>query len=74
MKSKIISTWKRAGVLVHRIVGHIFRCRHDWSIIGTNGFGHPSEEICILCGAYRHRIHDRTKIGHEEWQEGKYPK
>jgi hypothetical protein len=49
---------------VLRLVVHLFRCRHDWSITGCNGFGHPSEEVCIKCGKYRHRIHDFDQFRH----------
>lgn len=59
---------------VLRIVVHLFRCRHDWSITAINGFGSPSEEICIKCGEYRHRIHDHRIMGREEWNTGRHPK
>jgi hypothetical protein len=65
------------GGCVMRFVGHLFLCRHDWSITGCNGFGHPSEEQCIKCGEYRHLIHDFDKFRRgvdEEWKTGKHPK
>jgi hypothetical protein len=65
---------KTGGGWMRRLVGHLFRCRHDWSITGCNGFGHPSEEQCIKCGEYRHRVHDHRMIGLEEWKSGKHPK
>ena len=60
-----------------RWVASIFKslraCSHDWSISWTNGFGHPSEKICILCGEYRHKIYDVKMMGDEEWKTGRHP-
>jgi hypothetical protein len=56
---------------------HLQRCRHDYATTGRNGFAHPSEEKCIHCGEYRHKIHDFEKFRHgveEEWKPGKHPK
>ena len=71
------SKWTASARRVRRLVVHLFRCRHDWSISGTNGFGHPSEEICIKCDEYRHVIHDFEKFRRgvdEEWNTGRHPK
>jgi hypothetical protein len=51
-------------------------CRHDWCITGSNGFGHPSEEQCLKCGEYRHKIHNFDKFRNgidEEWMPGRHP-
>jgi len=53
------------------------RCKvfgHMWGITGCNGFGHASEEKCADCGEYRHKIHNASAIGREEWKPGKHPK
>ena len=62
------------SVAVRRLVVLLFRCRHDWSITAINGFGSPSEEVCISCGEYRHRVLDHRIMGREEWNAGKHPK
>jgi len=57
-----------------RLCGWLTRCRsHDWAINAVNGFGSPSEEVCLKCGEYRHRVHDHRIMGCEEWQAGRHP-
>lgn len=57
-----------------RIIRWLMRCRsHEWAVTATNGFFHPSEERCLKCGEYRHRIHDHRIMGREEWQPGRHP-
>lgn len=64
-------TWPLISVAVHGLVRWLRECRHDWCVTGTNGFGAASEEQCLKCGGYRHRIHDHRIIGREEWKTGK---
>lgn len=59
---------KRLRALSCRVFGH------EWATTGINGFGHPSEEKCLKCLEYRHRIHDHRTIGREDWKAGKHPK
>jgi len=65
-----------------RIIRNLRRCRHyDWMMLASywiptawNGFGCPTEEQCISCGEYRHRILDHRIAGREEWKPGRHPK
>lgn len=55
----------------------LFACRHEWSTTATNGYGHPSEQHCQWCRAYRHKIHDFDTFRHgktEPWHPGRHPK
>ena len=55
----------------------LFAHTHDWSTTATNGWGMPSEEVCIHCREYRHKIHDFDTFRHgkeEPWHPGRHPK
>lgn len=51
------------------------RCRrHDWAITGTNGFGLPSEEQCLKCGMYHHRVLQASALPQvAAWESGRHP-
>jgi hypothetical protein len=72
LKLRLARTLPRRSM--QAIVRWLRECRHDWGIKACNGYGSASEEQCIKCGEYRHRIHDHRIMGREEWKTGRHPK
>jgi hypothetical protein len=66
---------------IKQLIKHWFRCRHGsvslglsfWSVTACNGYVIETEQKCLKCGVYRHRV---LKFGcreSAEWQDGKHP-
>jgi hypothetical protein len=60
------------GVLVRRLVRRC--CPHDWATTHTNGWYHPSQQVCTICGAYRHKVYRSDDLPQwPRWKPGKHP-
>ena len=67
---------------IKQLVKHLFRCRHGssslgfsfWSVTACNGYGIETEQKCLKCGAYRHRLIKMGCDASEEWRDGKLNK
>jgi len=64
-----------SGGRLRRLVRWLRRCRHEWAISATNGFGMVSEEMCMKCYEFRHRVLIAKSLYEDpEWKPGRHPK
>ena len=70
-KSKTTTDSSAESGLLGLIVRRLFPHKHYWQTTHTNGFGMPTQQICV-CGAVRHRFLKSSDLPDvAEWEEGK---